>query len=1402
MGEIAEKTDKSKVAGKAGSLNQQQETAALVEQSPAFSGIEGPQKELKETSEQSPGVQQLKAVQDMAMSSPQSDKMQAIQSMASKSAPLQNPVTSESTGETVEELPTMEKEAAVKPAAKEGEISNNYNKAGFITEKASLRKTEVVNSIIASHKADKKKAASVIKSGVLAKDKGWFGMGLLGVKSEKFELSDNFDPKKLGYLIPVKIDQKNEDLEIGWTPVQINYNFDDTAKQKLSIYKDTEGYVDTKKLVKSELNLNAKGTALTGKENQLGATMNGSLVGKVAGFAINNSKTVRDIANDAVGGALDMFNKGADFIQKNALNKVEILKGLSFGLEKDASRITPQGSFITGKVKKDEWVFSSTFKVNTQGDYSAEYMGSVIENPPELHIAGQDAAFTLNFGSMVKHQANAEDPAIISEGGEASFQLMGQEVFAKWNELDFNLRDKKVSSADFSEVGITLNLSVGDIIKVENLTAAIHDLTIAENVLNHGDVSLSIASVNLFDVATFRNIRGSIGQKTGFSGEGAFEVIAPDLAAGQGTVSVSKGPEDAEPLYKLEDGAFNASILSQEVSFTGVHYDSTNPGQIGASSGNLKMNFSVGDIIQVDEFNASVANAKLSREEGFTYDEIGVQIATVQLFNQIASFNNISGRVRPDEGFEAEGEFAVTAPGLADASGKVSVKKGSEEPTTQYKLDGGSFKATVLGQELNLTGVTYDSANPQEINIASSNLKLDFSAGTVLRVDAVDATLSNARISNEGFSYDDISVSIAGINVLDIAQFTDISGNLSASGAFNATGNFELTLPGLGDGKGNVAVEKGPEDKMIVYRLEEGSFTAEILGQKAGVTGVQYDSSTNIFTIGEGQLDLDIFGVNLKILIQNPAISKEKGFDFDRASATIPELVFADEAKLANIEVNVVKDGDQYNYDGSSDFDLKGTIGGASASGAGKVSISKDGGDGTKLTFENANASLTIFGQSLELVGVNYDSGVFSAEKTTAKLTTGPSLLNKNLEISINDLNINSEGYTFSKSELDTQLSVDFGFIQGNLTKLGLEKSESSWTVSGEGGLSAGGTQFFGQDIPRIEGTGSLSYDFGKKETKKELNKVSATLPTLEFPGSLFPGKIGGSAEIPVLPGLNVVAAAGMQGQVLVPGLQLSLAKKEDQVYVISAGTQEGQPATGTVTVFVSVGVGTGIPFLASVSVSLGAEGGITVALDFNMSKDISFAKDKEPVDLNEASTQSEYHLAGDISLAAFLELKATAFYFFSKSFRKDLAKRSLGGFEKSNTSDFTWIKPGSPLQTESDIKSYVKDDMKLNLDFVENKIWTKAQFVEASSGIFKGERKRILAVDRALGEFDAVRGESIHSDVKIRALNKLSRLISTYLKETAGTSSRTPQVEKLNRQIEAALKILHQKVAPELIVS
>ncbi|MFZ4377257.1 MAG: hypothetical protein ACOYN9_12945 [Saprospiraceae bacterium] len=1284
------------------------------------------------------------------------------------------------------------------PEEKGEEIDNSYNKSGFITEKASLRKTDVVNTIIESNKKDKKNAAKIIKSGALPKDKGWFGLGILGVKTEKFELSDNFDPKKLKYLIPVKIDQANEDKEIGWTPVQINYDFNDTAKQKLSVYKDEEGYVDSKKLIKSELDLNEKGTALTGKDNALGAAMNDSLLGKIAGFAVNNSKTVRGMANDAVDGAFDMFNKGAAFIQENALDKVEILKGLSFGLDKEASKITTQGSFITGKVAKDKWVFSATFKVNTQGDYSAEYMGSVIENPPELNLEGEKAGFKLNFGSMVKHQANAADPSIISKGGNASFQIMGQEVFAKWNQLDFNLNEKKVTSADFSEVGMNLNLSVGETIKVENLTAAVKDLKISNNTLTHGDITLSIASINLFGVATFSDIKGSIGQKTGFSGEGNFDVNKEGLAGAKGKVSVNKGPDDKVTKYKLQDGEFSAIIMGQEVSFKGVNYDSVNPNEISADSSSLKLNFSLGDVLKVDEFDATVSNAKLAKDKGFTYENISVNIASVSVFDDVAKFSNISGNVNPKEGFNAEGDFLVAAPNLANASGKVSVKKGPADLTTHYKLDDGSFNATILGQEVSITGVTYDSLNPHEISAASSNLKLNFSAGNILKVEAFDATLTDAKLTGAGFSYQDITVNIASVNVMDIAAFSDINGNVTADGGFNGSGNFNVTLPGLGSGQGKVSVKKGAKDEKTQYTLKDGAFNAEMVGQKASVTGVSYDSATNIFSIQKGELDVNIMGVNLNIVIQNPSFTKANGFDFASATATIPELVFADQAKMANIVVNVVKDGDKYTYDGSSDFNLSGEIDGASASANGNVGISKEEGEGPSLSFSNANVTLIIYGQSLELKNMSYKDGEFKAEKTVAIIT--PPFLKNNLQITVSDLSINKEGYSMSKSELETQLEVDFGILKGNLAKLALEKTSDSWIVSGEGGLAAGGTDFFGYKIPKVEGSGALSHDFGKKETKKELNGVSATLPDLEFPGSLFPGSIGVDAEIPVLPGLNVVASAGMEGKVTIPGLQLRVNKKEDQVYVISAGTQNEKPAKGGVKLFVAIGVGTGIPLIATVSLSIRAEGGPEVNFTFNVSKEISLNDNSNGLNLDMKSMETTYKMTGDLSLAAFLELKATAFYFFKKSYKKKLVDKSFGGFEVSDEEKFKWITPSEPLETDEEIESDMKDGLKINLNFVEENIWTKAKFVDVSSGFFKGDRKRVLVVDSALAAFDKVRGKSISPDVKVHALKKLEIEIGHYLDKTKGTSSRTKEVQTLHKQVKDAIKSLRAKIDKKLI--
>jgi hypothetical protein len=273
-----------------------------------------------------------------------------------------------------------------------------------------------------------------------------------------------------------------------------------------------------------------------------------------------------------------------------------------------------------------------------------------------------------------------------------------------------------------------------------------------------------------------------------------------------------------------------------------------------------------------------------------------------------------------------------------------------------------------------------------------------------------------------------------------------------------------------------------------------------------------------------------------------------------------------------------------------------------------------------------------------------------------------------------------------------------------------------------------------------------------------------------------------------------------MEGKVTVPGLQLSLNKKGDQAYLISAGTQEGKPVVGEVKVFLSVGAGTGIPLIASVTVSLGAEGGIFVSLNFNASKEISMEKDESALSLNKSSMETSYALTGDLSLAAFLELKATALYFYSKSFKKELAKRSLGGFEVSNEENFKWITASTPLQTNEDIKSEVKDGLKIKLDFVEESIWTMAKFVDVSSGFFKGKRNRILVVDKALGQFDKVRGEKIPADIKVLALKKLETQIENYIKTTKGTSSRTKEVQKLYSQIQEALKKLRAKVDKNLI--
>jgi hypothetical protein len=111
-----------------------------------------------------------------------------------------------------------------------------------------------------------------------------------------------------------------------------------------------------------------------------------------------------------------------------------------------------------------------------------------------------------------------------------------------------------------------------------------------------------------------------------------------------------------------------------------------------------------------------------------------------------------------------------------------------------------------------------------------------------------------------------------------------------------------------------------------------------------------------------------------------------------------------------------------------------------------------------------------------------------------------------------------------------------------------------------------------------------------------------------------------------------------------------------------------------------------------------------------------------------------------------------------------------------------------------------MKDGLKIDLNFVENNIWTKTKFVDVSSGFFKGDRNRVLVVDRALAQFDRVRGSKISADKKVQALKRLEIQIGNYLKTTKGTSSRTKEVQTLNDQIQMALKSLREKINKKLI--
>lgn len=625
----------------------------------------------------------------------------------------------------------------------------------------------------------------------------------------------------------------------------------------------------------------------------------------------------------------------------------------------------------------------------------------------------------------------------------------------------------------------------------------------------------------------------------------------------------------------------------------------------------------------------------------------------------------------------------------------------------------GSLTIGILGQEVvvNWSLLEIDAnksvVTQAKLTDAAIGVDLDHPAtGTVIKGTA---NITNPAITEEkGFSFGDVNLDFPTITLFDGVSFTEVKAKLVSKEKgkveiSEGQAKFNVTLKDVANASGNVTFQK-PDGAAASYTLSEGAFDTSIVGQKVAVSGVTYDSEKpKELSAKTASLILKVYGKDVSVVVSGPKVN-ETGFSYESATGTIKELVFGDAAKLTNIKVDVIKEENGTSLFGETNFALEGQIGGAEVKAAtGKLKVSRTAeSQETNLSFEGASFTLILFGQKINVSGLNYNNQILTAESASIEITA-PVISDAIPEVAVGNLKISKDGYSFSEASVQLNASINFGIASANLTELKIENKDEGTKVSGSGALSVGGGTILGKTMPELKGMGTVSHQFKKDNSagtsEKNFEGVEAKLPEFDLPKDLLPSglwPVGVGFPIPIAPGVQVKIFAGVDGGLKSNDTSVSLIKKDKDTYTFGAQT------TGLILSLnarIGAGVEGGVPFLASVMIGLEAEGALNALADMTFTKDFSIANPDERIEISKEDASSfTYKITGGVNLAANLVFEATALYFLSKKWTKNLAEKNLGSFEKENAKDWIFNGPAAPLQSEDDLMTDVSSNLPKSL--------------------------------------------------------------------------------------------------------
>ena len=461
--------------------------------------------------------------------------------------------------------------------------------------------------------------------------------------------------------------------------------------------------------------------------------------------------------------------------------------------------------------------------------------------PTTVTLKSKEAKYDITGETGFKYE---KDP-ISNASGNIKISRIDGKYNAQLSEgrakLHFNNVDVDISniSYDYQKEKYTIKASKLETkIKLKNPTDSseieaegfIVAPKISEEGFNYTALSFkSKEGFSLFNKIKIKNIRFSAIGADSYKGSASFGTADKkeiEEASGNLKVSGSFKADRAETKYSLTDGNLKVKFGEQSISVDGVKYNSKSPQEIKAKKADAK--FDIPNPTSEERIKAEgVIRSPKVTKDGFRY--LVGSFESKEGVNFFDEFNlkNIYFQVIPGGKYlNGKASFALSdnASVVKNANGLLSIagsyEKGDE---INFSLRNGDFGVAILGQEISISGVKYDSAvNKDLISAESSVLKLNFN--NPLGDDNIAGTgsIQTPTVSSSGFGFTSANLhNDEPINLFQGLNFDNINVDIKPKGEYDGKGKFKAVEGGIiKDASGDVGISHtGNDDSKTQYKL-------------------------------------------------------------------------------------------------------------------------------------------------------------------------------------------------------------------------------------------------------------------------------------------------------------------------------------------------------------------------------------------------------------------------------------------------------------------------------------------------------------------------------------------------------------------------------------------------------